>query len=252
METDFKVKIGEFEGPLELLLDLIDKRKLHISDVAISQVADEFIEYTKAFEDFPIADSAEFILIASTLLLIKSKSLLPNLDLSTEEEQSIEELENRLATYKRYKELSGQLEKMFGNFMYFAKEKKGIQVVFSPTYEITPVALKNALEETLQGLQKVAGPLPKIVVEKMMSLEEMIDKLSERIQKSLRTSFSDFAQASLDKKDFSNIGKAEKVHVIVSFLAMLELVKQGMVRVNQENHFDDISIESDNISVPKY
>ncbi len=242
METDFKVKIGEFEGPLELLLDLIDKRKLHISDVAISQVADEFIEYTKAFEDFPIADSAEFILTASTLLLIKSKSLLPNLDLSTEEEQSIEELENRLATYKRYKELSSQLEKMFGNFMYFAKEKRGIQVVFSPTYEITPVALKNALHETLQGLQKVAGPLPKVMVAKMMSLEEMIDKLSDRIQKSLRTSF----------KDFSNIGKAEKVHVIVSFLAMLELVKQGMVRVNQENHFDDISIESDNISVPKY
>ena len=97
---DFKVRVGEFEGPLELLLDLIEKRKLHISDVSLSQVADEFIEYTKSIEDFPIADSADFILVASTLLLIKSKSLLPNLELTVEEEENIGELEKRLALYK--------------------------------------------------------------------------------------------------------------------------------------------------------
>ncbi len=76
MDSDFKVKVGQFEGPLDLLLELIEKRKLHISDVPLSEVADEFIEYIKSFEEFPIADSADFILVASTLLLIKSKSLL--------------------------------------------------------------------------------------------------------------------------------------------------------------------------------
>jgi segregation and condensation protein A len=131
---------------------------------------------------------------------------------------------------------------MFGNFLYFAKDKKGVPVIFSPTYEITLPTLSNAMSEVLQGLTKITPPIPKVTVGKIMSLEEMIDKLSSRIQKSLKTSF----------RDFSNIGKTEKVHVIVSFLAMLELVKKGIVRVNQEKHFDDISIESDNIEVPRY
>jgi chromatin segregation and condensation protein Rec8/ScpA/Scc1 (kleisin family) len=80
----------------------------------------------------------------------------------------------------------------------------------------------------------------------------MVNKLTERIKNNLKTSFSDFAKASTDKKDFSGMGKMEKVNVIVSFLAMLELVKQGLVRVNQSKHFEDISIESENISIPTY
>src|SRR3989344_4019754 len=101
MPEDFKVKVGQFEGPLELILDLIEKRKLHISDLSLSQIADEFIEHTKSYEDFPISDSADFILIASTLLLIKSKSLLPNLSLTEEEQESIEDLENRLSSNQK-------------------------------------------------------------------------------------------------------------------------------------------------------
>lgn len=242
MNQDFKVKVGQFEGPLELILDLIEKRKLHISDVSISQVADEFIEYIKSFEEFPMSDSADFILVASTLLLIKSKSLLPNLPLSEEEQGSIEDLENRLATYKKYKELSATLEKMFGNFLYFANEKKEINVIFSPTADITLPSLKNALMETLKNIPQKINALPKITVEKIISLEEMVDKLTERIKTGLRTSF----------KDFAGMGKTDKVNVIVSFLAMLELVKQGLVRVNQNKHFEDINIESENISTPTY
>lgn len=239
--NDFKVKVGQFEGPLELLLDLIEKRKLHISDLSLSQIADEFIEYIKSFEEFPIADSADFILVASTLLLIKSKSLLPNLPLSEEEQGSIEDLENRLASYKKYKELSVSIGKMFGNFLYFAGEKKEMRVVFSPTPDITLSSLRNALSEVLQNMPKIES-LPKVVVDKVISLEEMINKLSERIRVSLKTSF----------KDFSGMGKMEKANVIVSFLAMLELVKQGLVRVNQEKHFEDIEIESESTGVPTY
>lgn len=242
MDTDFKVRVGEFEGPLELVLDLIEKRKLHISDVSLSQVADEFIEYIKSFEEFPMADSADFILVASTLLLIKSKSLLPNLQLSEEEQGSIEDLENRLATYKKYKDLAANIGKMFGNFLYFAEEKKKINVVFSPTPDISLLSLKNALNQVLQNMPQKTEELPKVVIDKIISLEEMVDKLSERIEKSLKTSF----------KDFSQMGKAEKVNVIVGFLAMLELVKRGLVRVSQDKHFEDISIESENISTPTY
>jgi segregation and condensation protein A len=241
MDSDFKVKVGQFEGPLDLLLDLIEKRKLHISDVSLSQVADEFIEHTRSYEDFPIADSADFILVASTLLLIKSKSLLPNLPLTEEEQGSIEDLENRLTSYKKYKELSVSIGKMFGNFLYFAGEKREMRVVFSPTPDISLSSLKNALQEVLQNMPKIES-LPKVMVDKVISLEEMINKLSERIEKSLKASF----------KDFAGVGKAEKINVIVSFLAMLELVKQGLVRVNQDKHFEDIQMESENTKVPTY
>jgi segregation and condensation protein A len=240
--ADFKVRVGEVEGPLELILDLIEKRKLHISDISLSQIADEFIEYIKSFDEFPMSDSADFILVASTLLLIKSKSLLPNLDLTPEEQGSIEDLENRLAQYKKYKELAAGVGKMFGNFLYFAEERKRVNVVFSPTSDITLSSLKNSLSEVLRNMSQKIEALPKLAVAKIISLEEMIGRLSERIKNSLKTSF----------KDFSKMGKAEKVDVIVSFLAMLELVKQGLVRVNQEKHFEDISIEGENASVPVY
>ena len=241
METDFKVKTASFEGPLDLLLDMIEKRKLHISDISLSQVADDFIEHVRSIENFPMADSAEFILIASTLLLIKSKSLLPNLDLTEEEEATIEDLEERLRQYKKYKYLSQKIQNIFGNFLYFAKERRQSTVVFSPTHEITLVNLGEALRETLRNMPKL-DKLPGVTVKKVVSLEDMIGKLSERIEKSLKTSF----------KEFAGLGKVEKVHVIVSFLAMLELVKQGAVRVTQENHFDDIEIESEKIGVPNY
>lgn len=242
MDTDLKVKVGQFEGPLDLLLDLIEKRKLHISDLSLSQIADEFIEHIKSFEEFPMSDSADFILVASTLLLIKSRSLLPNLALTEEERGSIEDLEKRLATYKRYKELAAGLGKMFGNFLYFAGERKRVDVVFSPTPDITLESLKNALLEALKNVPQKVEELPKVVVDKIISLEEMVEKLSERIKTSLKTSFS----------DFSGMGKAEKVNVIVSFLAMLELVKQGLVRANQSKHFEDIQIEGEEAGVPTY
>jgi segregation and condensation protein A len=245
MPEDFKVKVGQFEGPLDLLLELIEKRKLHISDVALSKVADEFVEYIKSFDEEKsdyVPNLADFILVASTLLLIKSKSLLPNLELSEEEQGSIEDLEKRLVDYKRYKELAAGIQKMFGNFLYFAEERKEVRIVFSPTPDITLGSLQEALNKALQNMPIKIAELPKVAVAKIISLEEMMEKLSERIEKNLRGSF----------RDFSKMGKVDKVEVIVGFLAMLELVKRGAVRVRQQNHFGDIEIESEETSVPVY
>src|SRR3989344_4287441 len=110
------VKTGSFQGPLDLLLDLIEKRKLPISEVSLAGVADDYITYVKTLSEFPIAMSAHFILIASTLLLIKSKSLLPNLELSDEEKGGIEDLERRLRLYQRARELGRTIQSRFGKF----------------------------------------------------------------------------------------------------------------------------------------
>ena len=242
METEFKLKMGGFEGPLELLLDLVEKRKLHISDFSLSQVADEFIEHTKSYERFPIADSADFILIASTLLLIKSKSLLPNLELTQEEKGNIKDLEKRLILYQKFKEAAALIQAIFAKSpLYFPQESKHRQIVFSPTEEIKQNNLLAAIREIIKNAPKQEH-LAQVTVQKVISLEEMIDSLSERVQRSIRTTFRDFSQGH----------KNDKVLVIVSFLAMLELVKQGVVRVSQERHFADIDIESETLGVPRY
>lgn len=243
MDQGFKIKTEVFEGPLDLLLNLIEKRKLFINDIALSKVTDDFIAYVKNFESFPIGDSADFILIASTLLLIKSKSLLPTLDLSEEEQASIEDLEARLKIFARMKELSVHVRELFGRRVLFAKENNKIEVkVFSPHAKMTLPNLVAAMLDVIKNFPK-KEILPKAIVRKVISLEDMIGRLTQRITSSLRMSF----------REFANVNKEEKVHVIISFLAMLELVKQGVINVMQEQKFDDIKMETAaEIGVPKY
>jgi segregation and condensation protein A len=243
MDKGFSIKTEVFEGPLELLLNLIEKRKLFINDIALSKVTDDFIAYVKNFENFPIADSANFILIASTLLLIKSKSLLPTLDLTEEEQASMEDLETRLKIYARMKELSVHVKERFGKNILFAKENNKIKVkVFSPHAKMTLPNLVTAIMDVIKNFPK-KEILPKAIVRKVISLEDMIGNLTKRITSSLRMSF----------REFSNGHKGEKVNVIIGFLAMLELVKQGVINVVQEQKFDDIKMETTaEVGVPKY
>src|SRR3990167_6957510 len=121
MEGSYTVKTAAFEGPLDLLLDLVTKRKLFVNDVSLSQVTDDFIHYLEEHEEFPIGESAEFIVVASTLLLIKSRSLLPMIKLTDEEEESIHDLEDRLVIYGRVKELTLGLRNIFGKQIIFEK-----------------------------------------------------------------------------------------------------------------------------------
>lgn len=247
-KTKFSIKTDSFEGPLDLLLDLVTKRKLFISDVSLAQVTDDFIAYIEAHEEFPIDESAEFILVASTLMLVKSRSLLPMLELTSEEEESIQDLENRLKAYARVKELSGEVKKLFGKRIIFEKlPGKNELVVFSPDSKTDTDNLLKALQSVLDSIPK-KEMVPKAVVRKMISLEETIEKLAERITKSSRMNFSDF------KRELGGGGKLtyeKKVSIIVGFLAMLELVKRGAIRVTQEGS-GDIEIESESITTPTY
>jgi len=240
--THFTIKAGTFEGPLDLLLSLIEKRKFFINDVSLAKVADEYMEYVKNLGSFPIPESANFVLVASTLLLIKSKSLLPDLYLTAEEKGDIEDLENRLRIYKEIKDLSVYIKERFGKKLIFQKsETRNATVVFSPQATMTKENALGAILLAIENLPKKER-LPAATVKKVMSLEEMIGSLTDRIKASLKVSF----------RDFSEYGRKEKVHVIVSFLAMLELVKQGLISVSQEHHNADIHMETDIISVPKY
>lgn len=238
----FTIKTQAFEGPLDLLLDLIEKRKLFINDIALASVTDDFINHVKQFEHLPMGESAHFILVASTLLLIKSKSLLPELKLTDEEQGDIQDLETRLKIYKRIKEASKGIAGMFGaHVIYPQSHSRMINPAFAPDPEFTLEKALYTLRDLISRLPKKES-LPTISVKKIMSLEDMIGNLTTRITSQLRMKFSQFTSEH----------RGEKVNVIVSFLAMLELVKQGVLHVSQEKDFGDIDMETRDVGVPSY
>ena len=248
----FNIKTQTFEGPLDLLLDLIEKRKLFINDISLAQVTDDFISHIQQFENLPMGESAHFILVASTLLLIKSKSLLPELNLTQEEKGDIDSLETRLKIYQRIKDAAkGVVELFNGSARGTNGEAIGMIFMQSHTRPVNPVFapdLEFTLEKSLTLLRDLIGRLPKkeklpdVVVQKVISLEDMISTLTTRIQGQLRMSF----------KSFAGEHRESKVTFIVSFLAMLELVKQGIVHVTQESNFADIQMETKEVGVPRY
>ncbi|MES2213267.1 MAG: ScpA family protein [Patescibacteria group bacterium] len=236
------VKTHIFEGPLDTLLSLIEKRKLFINDISLAQVADDYIAYIKSLDDFPISDSAHFILIASTLVLIKSKSLLPTLSLTEDEQHSIEDLEARLVEYQKYKTLSVHLKERFGiTTEYLRLPSREKTIVFTPDTQTTVSKLHETILSVITQIPKKEF-VPTAVVKKIISLEETIENLTKRITAGLKMSF----------KDFAGMGREDKVTVIVSFLAMLELVKQGIILVRQDKDFHDIEMETHAVGVPRY
>ncbi len=245
--NQFQIKTEVFEGPLELLLSLIEKRKLLINDVSLAKVTDDFILYLQNRQEYSIKDASDFLVIAATLLLIKSKSLLPTLDLTDEEKSDINDLELKLKIYKKIKELSVHVKNTFGkNIMFFPNVRK-MEPVFSPDSSMTKENLTNAIFGVIKSFPKFEVK-PKVKIAKVISLEEMIGDLTKRIQSSLKMSFRDFSGMGLPGQ-----GKADRVNVIVSFLAMLELVKQGLIEAEQNDKFGDINMETKEVGgVPSY
>ena len=229
-EANFSVKTEVFEGPLDLLLELVNKRKLFINDVSLSQVADDFLRYIETHESagrqIPLGESAEFIVVASTLMLAKSLSLLPGIQLTQEEEESIEDLERRLRMLSYLKELSSEIKERFGKEVIFEKlPSRERPIIFAPDSKTDIANLSQALDGLLDSLPK-AEVMPKAVVRKVVSLEETINSLTERITKSMRMNFHDLYRGG-------EVTPEKKVDIIVGFLAMLELVKRGIIRATQ-------------------
>ncbi len=238
----YKVRAGSFEGPLELLLSLIEARKLFVNEFSLSEVTNDYIQYIKELGEVPtekrIADISYFIMIAATLILIKSKSLLPNLNLTEEETEKIDDLEIRLKLYQIIKNASIDIKNQFGTQIIFSAPERNWNIpVFSPDVRINQELIGLSILDVIQGLPKKTEKLPEIEVKRVVSIDEMINDLTERIQNSMNMSFREFAKGNSDMNE-----KEIKVTVIVSFLAMLELVREGIIDVIQNSSFEDINI----------
>src|SRR6185437_12559689 len=191
-----------------------EKRKLLINDISLAAVTDEYIARVNAATDHPVGETAEFVALAATLLLIKSRSLLPTLELSSDESRDIKELEYRLALYQIIKEGTRSLQRQLDAPALYEGTVPSPDPLFLPDNTITLESLRAAAQTLIQGFPQ-SLTLPKVAVKKIVSIEEMIEKLQQRVSAALKLSF----------KEFAGVGKKERTEIIVSFLAMLELVK---------------------------
>jgi len=253
MRNDFLVKAGQFEGPFDLLLSLIERRKMHISDVSLAKVTNDYLAHIKEFDEVSTGSIAHFILTAATLMLIKSRALLPKIAFSQEETTSMEELELRLKLLQLFRSLGESVVvKLFNTIPLFTRPRRITknEIIFSPPEKnkITPLLLLNILKETLVNLPQKEN-LPHITVKKMISLEETMSRLLERVHTGLKMGFHEFVGI---KKKGTRISHEARQGIIVSFLAVLELARRGAFEIDQQERFGDISIQTLEVDTPRY
>jgi segregation and condensation protein A len=228
------VKVNSFQGPLGLLLQIIEKEEMDITQVSLAKIADQYIEYIKKSENINPDEMADFLVVAARLLLIKSKALLPYL--YPEEEEEIEELERQLKMYKEFLEAMKEVEKRLHKKKFmFTREfnRKAVLAnldIFSPPKNLKLSDLKMVFKDLL-GRVKPPEKLEEEKLERKINIEDKIKSIHEFVFTRMKTNFGRILK---DAKS--------KTEVIVSFLAMLELIKQRDINVSQNNLFDEILI----------
>lgn len=243
MEISFKLEV--FEGPLDLLLHLIDKNKVNIYDIPIVEITDQYLAYVKAMEKQDLNVVSEFLVMAATLLDIKSRMLLPK-EVNEEgvEEDPRDELVQKLLEYKMYKYMSLELKDReidAGKSMY----KKSTVPAEVSQYE-PPVDIDALLENiTLKKLNDIFNMVMAKQVEKVDPIRSKFGNI-EKEEVSLPDKMDFIKDYAITHKQFSFKKLLEsqrtKMHIIVSFLAILELMKIGVVTIMQDGTFEDIIV----------
>ena len=224
-----QITLEKFSGPLELLLSLVEEDKLSVNEISLAKIAEQYISYLKSLEEMPKEELAAILVVATTLMLIRSRSLLPNLQLTEEEETDIKELERRLKTYQFFKELSLNIKELNReNRHLFGREAyAGMSAVFFPPEGLAPAILKKTLIEILEAVPQKES-LPEETILEAVSLEDKMEELKNRLERFMQFTF---------------FGGEEKTEVIVSFLAALELIKQGFMIFEQKKLFGSIELK---------
>lgn len=224
--------LEKFSGPLDLLLGLIDDRKFSITELALSEVTEQYLRHMQALEEERPDELADFLVIATRLLLLKSKMLLPQF--AEEEEEDGESLEKQLRLYQAFRAVSRQLEKLWlsDSRSFFRFEPPRLPDVILPPVNATVANLEASMRALLLRL-KPPKELPKIRLQNTVSLKERIEQLKTLLEKAKKISFLQTLQNPENRSE-----------IIISFLALLELVKQKNVSLHQEENFSDIAIKS--------
>ncbi len=239
MQTkQYAIKINNFEGPLDLLCHLIDKNKMNIYDIRISEIADQYIEYINKAEEMNLEITSEFLIMASTLLYIKSKGLLPKQE-EPEEELTEEQLIARIIEYKRYKEITSRLRENYNEFS--RRLFKLAEEIKLPKQELEKEYKKEILEELYlkmvnrnkNRLNQNADNIKKIAITDTYTVSSKVKEMFRELVKKPRFVFN----------KLYSLSKCNKVEVVTAFTGLLELERRDKVCATQEEIFGDIIVE---------
>jgi len=239
----FEVQTQEFVGPLEKLLELIEEKKMDITQVSLAQVTADFLAYIEEIKKAVLEQErgdtqllsprvlSDFLVVASHLLLIKSRSALPNLELTQDEEQGIEELEKRLKIYQEIRPMVGALRSQWeiSGQLFSRTSLYHFGPVFYPPASLT----KEDLWATIKKMVTAIAPLfleEEKIERRLISLEAKIKEIAQKISNGIKK----FSQVSKD---------GSKEEIIVLFLAVLHLLRDRILRVRQDDVFGDFEIE---------
>lgn len=239
LETNkYAIRLDNFEGPLDLLCHLVDKNKMDIHEVNISKITDQYIEYINAMKELNLDVTSEFVLMASTLLFIKSKSLLPK-QVEDEGELTEEELIHRIIEYKKYKEISKKLREFFDIYskrFYKLPEKielpkRKLEEKYSSN--LLEDAYKKLLERNKEKINVNAANIEKIAITETVTVTSKVKDIFRELMKKPKFVFNKLCKSK----------KYTKLETVTAFTGLLELTRRNKVKTQQEKIFGDITVE---------
>ena len=233
----YTIKMTNFEGPLDLLCHLIDKNKMDIFDIKINDITDQYLEYLKYMDQMNLEITSEFIVMASKLIYLKSKQLLPA-DKEEEEEEEFD-LVKLLVEYKKYKEMTSVFRERLDNFgrrVYKLPEKielpKGkLETVFEPSLIVDTYAA--FVRKEIEKKNVNAENINRIAVSEKYTIKSKIKEILKTLWKKPKFIFN----------KLFNVNKKPKAEVVTAFLSLLELSKLKRISVTQDSLFGDINVE---------
>ena len=239
LETSkYEIRLDNFEGPLDLLLHLVDKNKMDIYEVKISDITDQYIEYINQMKELNLEVTSEFLVMASTLVYLKSKSLLPK-QVEDEAELTEEELIHRIIEYKKYKEITKKLREAFE--IYSKRFYKMPDKIVLPKRKLEEEYSKNLIEEAYKNLiernkAKInvnAENLQKIAITETVTITSKVKDIIKELVKKPKFIFSKLCKSK----------RYTKLETVTAFSGILELNRRNKIRTEQEKIFGDITVE---------
>jgi len=247
----YELKLEQFTGPIEKLLDLIEERKLEITELNLAEVTADFLTYLDMLTDADGTQTnaeksprllADFIVVASQLLLIKSKALLPNFQLTGEEEKDVKDLQNRLHFYRQFKPAMGHLKKLWeqNNISISRPLFSGRPAFFYPADNIKINDLYKLVKGIFETIQQLSEK-SQIIKSSLITLEEKIEEIMNRLGPAR---LNDVSHSGRPDLNFGKLAKEKpRSEIIVLFLALLHLLAKQLIKVEQKKQFSDIMIE---------
>lgn len=238
----YSIKSNDFEGPLDLLCHLIDKNKMDICDINLSDITDQYIEYLNKMEELNLEIASEFVIMSSTLLYLKSKTLLPSLHENDEEEEELteEELLRRIIEYKKYKEISATFGEMYkNNYRIFFKDEEKIKFDKKQLdekdvdYMLLYDAYRNVVDKNKTRLNSNAKNIKKIAITDNYTVSSKVKEMYKELIKNKKFVFNNlYSQKECNKEE-----------VVTAFTGLLEMSRRSKVQTTQELLFGDITVE---------